>query len=551
MHLATNIPFVRRKLQLTESDTSGSAAAHTDVVVNSLRHKSVESVSLVSDFGAGGNRSADFEMDCDDSFRDLLAEFGQERVRRVQVAQVGEHVWLTKMPLALQYAQMRDAIDCEMGPTCSLVHAVNLPSLMAAHVALWCLQEPYDVFVVTSSAAERALTAVIRQTGTLLQQRFGIASLTDVPAVVKIPLGVDPSEYTAIDRKLARRILGMSSSMTYLLYFGRLDSRYKADLDPLLQAFQHLRQNDAEIHLILAGFDSTGVTKRQLANLADQLGIGHAVTIVTNIAPPMKKLLYSAADVFVSPVDNIQESFGLTLLEAMSMGLPVVASDWSGYRDIVVDGSSGLLVTTLWNASVERRAEFVGPAAYVSDLEAMVAEQTIVDVGDLVRKLQSVIIDPFLRLRLGAEGRRRAEEVFSWERVCVSFGDLWEQQRSDYTKARRVKRESVKHLRYGEIFAGYASQSLDEGCSRNLRHSERGDQWLANGVSRLEMPTSSSFTPENVRNVLNATQRPRPMQEIIATFGSPERAALAWLLKKNALVWEGHRSLGALAPRNG
>ena len=42
--------------------------------------------------------------------------------------------------------------------------------------------------------------------------------------------------------------------------------------------------------------------------------------------------LWAAADVFLSLVDNIQETFGITPLEAMAAGLPVVASDWDGYR---------------------------------------------------------------------------------------------------------------------------------------------------------------------------------------------------------------------------
>ena len=60
----------------------------------------------------------------------------------------------------------------------------------------------------------------------------------------------------------------------------------------------------------------------------------------------MRREVWHAADVFVSPSDNIQETFGLAVLEAMASGLPVVASDWDGYRDLVEDGQTGLLVPT-------------------------------------------------------------------------------------------------------------------------------------------------------------------------------------------------------------
>ena len=56
--------------------------------------------------------------------------------------------------------------------------------------------------------------------------------------------------------------------------------------------------------------------------------------------------VYAASDVFISLSDNIQETFGITPIEAMASGLPVVVSDWDGYRHSVRDGIDGFLIQT-------------------------------------------------------------------------------------------------------------------------------------------------------------------------------------------------------------
>lgn len=85
---------------------------------------------------------------------------------------------------------------------------------------------------------------------------------------------------------------------------------------------------------------------RLVTELCGSVGLGSQVTIEANVSQERKDLLYSASDVFCSLVDNYQETFGLTLLEAMSHGLPVIASDFNGYRELVQPGITGFLVPT-------------------------------------------------------------------------------------------------------------------------------------------------------------------------------------------------------------
>jgi glycosyltransferase involved in cell wall biosynthesis len=98
--------------------------------------------------------------------------------------------------------------------------------------------------------------------------------------------------------------------------------------------------------LLLAGQDQNAEA-RLFADYSRAVGAGLGVRVVPSPSEPVKYLLFSSADIFASPVDSIQESFGLAVLEAMAYGLPAVVSDWSGYRDIVAQDETGLLLPTL------------------------------------------------------------------------------------------------------------------------------------------------------------------------------------------------------------
>ena len=106
--------------------------------------------------------------------------------------------------------------------------------------------------------------------------------------------------------------------------------------------------------------------------------------------------LLSVSDLFLLP--SLQESFGLSALEAMACGVPVVASNVGGLPEVVVDGATG----------------FLHPPG---DIEAM-AKSAI-----------EILSDPALHARLAAEGQRLAVERFSADRIVPQYAALYEQAR--------------------------------------------------------------------------------------------------------------------------
>jgi phosphatidylinositol alpha-mannosyltransferase len=156
-----------------------------------------------------------------------------------------------------------------------------------------------------------------------------------------------------------------------------------------LQAFSQLASEWADLHLVVAG------DGRDRAAVETLPGAIRSRVVMLGAVPHDRLPPYLAAcDVFVAAATG-QESFGVVLVEAMAAGLPVVATDIAGYREVVRDGIDGILV----------------PPS---------------DAGALANGLGRVLRDHRLARRLAEEGRARAGE-FSWEAVTPRIEEAyWE-----------------------------------------------------------------------------------------------------------------------------
>ena len=130
-----------------------------------------------------------------------------------------------------------------------------------------------------------------------------------------------------------------------ILFLGRLSFHSKAHPLPLYRALERL-STEHELVLLECGHmfnPSIAEAYEQLEKRFPGLTLRRLGGLVP-ASDEEKNLALAAADIFCSPADNLQETFGLSVLEAMASSLPVVASDWNGYRDLVVHGSTGFLV---------------------------------------------------------------------------------------------------------------------------------------------------------------------------------------------------------------
>lgn len=94
----------------------------------------------------------------------------------------------------------------------------------------------------------------------------------------------------------------------------------------------------ARLHLILSGWYANATLERGFREAVPALCPSVNLIVIDGRTPEARTDVWHAADLFTSLSDNIQESFGLTPIEAMAAGLPRVGTDLDGYRDTIIDG---------------------------------------------------------------------------------------------------------------------------------------------------------------------------------------------------------------------
>jgi D-inositol-3-phosphate glycosyltransferase len=213
------------------------------------------------------------------------------------------------------------------------------------------------------------------------------------------PCGFDTREFWPIARKLARRALGFEPGERLLVSVSRMVPR--KGLDNVIRGAARLARNHGiPARLVIVGGNSDlpdpALTPEigRLQTVAAEEGFGEGVVFTGRRSREFLKLYYSAADMFVTT--PWYEPFGITPLEAMACGTPVVGADVGGIRFSVVDGVTGALVPP-------------------NDPDAL--------AGCLARLYRN----PERLREFGRESMRRANAHFTWPKVTRGVAGFYEQ----------------------------------------------------------------------------------------------------------------------------
>ncbi len=345
-------------------------------------------------------------------------------------------------------ARLRAHLSPKAMPLTGLIHSIDGPDmpLKLGHL----LRAPFlscDAVFCSSSAGKAAFERELTYGGQHFPGRLP-----------ELPLGIGDAFFREMEQASARQRIGLPADEFIFLWLGRLSASTKADLGPLLYAFRRVRTDGRKLRLLLSGGDDPGSRDAYL-NMAAELGIADRVTVAADPTDEERRDLYAAADVFVSPVDNCQETFGLAVVEAMAAGLPCIVSDWDGYRDLVVEGETGFRLPTCALPG----SEFCQSLQEVLDppLAGLLRAQAVaVDVASLASRMELLAGDAQLSRRLGDKGREVAHARFHWQAVILRLETIW-MELLEQAKSCPLERKSLWSMDPA-AFDGYPTRTLSE-----------------------------------------------------------------------------------------
>ena len=328
------------------------------------------------------------------------------------------------------------------------IHTLNTSSAVGMMESLVTEPvQPWDAVICSSPAGRDVVNAILDDRETWMQRRFGPHQPPARPQlpVIPLPVAVNALIEALPKRNEARKQLGLPLQAAVCLWLGRLSLFSKQDpwaqYRVLEAVARHLPQ---ELWLVECGPDDSEPQRDHLAQLRSLCPSVRFLRLGGSEAVPeaVKYQALAAADVAISLVDNCQETFGLSLVEAMAAGLPMLVSDWDGYRSLVRHGVDGFLVPSRWLAHAELASEGLAWAQEIGlqsypGIAGALAQLVALDTTAAEAMLLSLIQDPTMAQAMGRQGRQQMQKCCEVQQVMGRYDALFADLSERRAKARK------------------------------------------------------------------------------------------------------------------
>lgn len=333
---------------------------------------------------------------------------------------------------------------------------------------------PWDAVICTSECVLDTVNKILNHQYDRMSSKFSIKNLV-YPKFPVIPLGIDTDEFNFSDEFVinSRKDLNIGADDIVIVYVGRLSFHAKAHHLPMYLALEQCSKElkkDQKIHIIQTGWFPNEPVKDIFINEGKKICPSINFHFLDGTDQHKKHKTLAAGDIFISLSDNIQETFGITPLEGMASKLPVIVSDWNGYRSTVRNDLDGFRVKTyaLEPGSGEDLAyNHMMDSINYDHYIGMSVQRVAIDVSDCIQKLKILIFDKNKRLEYGKNAKKRADDFFNWPVILGQYRELSE----ELTNIRNAEKENF--IKFNEkslpsdrldpfyIFSSYPTEILN------------------------------------------------------------------------------------------
>jgi len=181
--------------------------------------------------------------------------------------------------------------------------------------------------------------------------------------------------------------LGITNDALVITFVGRLV--YAKGVQDLISAFSKIKETVPEAKLLIVG---DGPYRAELEKLAQQTDCHSSILFLGQKNQAELIEILSTTDIFVNP--SYSEGLGISVMEAASIGLPIIATDVGGTREIITTDETGILVKAR-------------------------------GMGQLAKELCRLLADAELREKLGKNARILAEQKFNWDKITDEYIKLY------------------------------------------------------------------------------------------------------------------------------
>jgi D-inositol-3-phosphate glycosyltransferase len=244
------------------------------------------------------------------------------------------------------------------------------------------------------------------------------------PAKIRvIPCGFSAAEFAPVDKAEARRKIGIAATDKVILQLGRMVPR--KGVDNVIRSLSKI-QTRQKVKLLIVGGDAErpediqSPEMQRLVNIAQAEGVLDQVIFAGRKDRQQLRYYYAAADIFITT--PWYEPFGITPLEAMACGTPVIGSDVGGIKYSVVDGQTGFLVPPK-------------------------------DPQALAEKISLLFNNEPLLKQMGINCLKRVNAYFTWEKIASMVHLLYKRMAvqpapSYYSKATHTIKSNLEQLEH-------------------------------------------------------------------------------------------------------